>query len=204
MKTYPSINTNILLDEYVYLFDKLDGSNLRFEWDKKKGFYKFGSRSKLIDQNTPILGEAIDLFMSTHAPILHQRFKERSVEKSICFGEFFGESSFAGQHQKEEAKKILLFDISIHRKGFLNPQDFLELSKEVPSAPLLYEGMLTKEIIHKIKNSLLENMSKEGVIAKINNPKNNGPIMFKIKTYQWLEMLKKKCDGNEELFNKLK
>jgi len=42
--------------EYSYSFIKYDGSNLRFCWNRKRGWYKFGSRNVMIDKNTPILG----------------------------------------------------------------------------------------------------------------------------------------------------
>lgn len=50
MKSYPSISKNPLLNKEVYLFDKLDGSNIRAEWGSKQGFHKFGSLTKLIDE----------------------------------------------------------------------------------------------------------------------------------------------------------
>ncbi len=44
MKEYPtipqSIGTAFRELPNVYVFDKLDGSNLRFEWSKKKSWYK--------------------------------------------------------------------------------------------------------------------------------------------------------------------
>ena len=50
MKSYRSIPfaNKIPENETFYVFDKLDGSNIRAEWNPKKGFYKFGSRSQLL------------------------------------------------------------------------------------------------------------------------------------------------------------
>ena len=31
----------------IIAFDKIDGSNLRFEWSRKRGFYKFGTRKMI-------------------------------------------------------------------------------------------------------------------------------------------------------------
>ena len=204
MKSYPSISTKQLIGHYLYLFDKLDGSNIRIEWSKQKGFYKFGSRNRLIDENTPILGEVIDIFNKSHSKLLHERFLGNKIERAICFGEFYGPSSFAGSHKENEPKKFSLFDISIYKKGFLNPKEFLEFSKGLEQAQLLYEGFLNEEIISKIKTSTLDNMSIEGVVAKAINPKKNGPLMFKIKSQAWLDRLKDKCGNDENLFNKLK
>lgn len=65
MKTYPSIprSTGQSFQEYdAYVFDKLDGSNLRFEWSRKKGWVKYGTRRRLFDTTDPVFGEAITLF----------------------------------------------------------------------------------------------------------------------------------------------
>lgn len=46
MITYPSLDYYFDYPEiYIYAFDKLDGSNIRFEWSRKRGFYKFGTRN---------------------------------------------------------------------------------------------------------------------------------------------------------------
>ena len=46
MKQYPSIpglkELEKLKGRKIYVFDKIDGSNIRAEWNPKKGFYKFG------------------------------------------------------------------------------------------------------------------------------------------------------------------
>jgi hypothetical protein len=36
MKQYPSIDATVRRGILVYAFDKLDGSNIRAEWDRKK------------------------------------------------------------------------------------------------------------------------------------------------------------------------
>jgi hypothetical protein len=40
MKEYPSIDREIRFGEPIYAFDKLDGSNIRAEWNKKRKFWK--------------------------------------------------------------------------------------------------------------------------------------------------------------------
>ena len=54
MKAYPTIPREVIRSMSIYAFAKLDGSNIRAEWSRKKGFYKFGSRKRLLgtDQNT--------------------------------------------------------------------------------------------------------------------------------------------------------
>jgi hypothetical protein len=53
----------------AYVFDKLDGSNLRFEWKRKGGWYKYGTRHRLFDATDPGFGSAIEL-STTH--LLHR------------------------------------------------------------------------------------------------------------------------------------
>ena len=64
MKEYPSIpNSNGQSFENlgsVHLFDKLDGSNLRMEGTKKRGWFKFGSRTQMIDETSEQFGAAIE------------------------------------------------------------------------------------------------------------------------------------------------
>ena len=52
MKQYPSISHDIRSVQ-AYAFDKLDGSNIRAEWHPKKGFWKFGSRTRLLGTDQP-------------------------------------------------------------------------------------------------------------------------------------------------------
>jgi hypothetical protein len=69
MKDYPSIPAaGFLLARSTgwpgrpfVAFDKLDGSNIRAEWDRKKGWGLFGSRKRLLDAGHPLLGQAIGL-----------------------------------------------------------------------------------------------------------------------------------------------
>jgi hypothetical protein len=71
MKEYPSIPAAADLlarpDDYLgrafVAFDKLDGSNIRAEWDRKKGWHRFGSRRRLLDASNPLLGQAIQLIL---------------------------------------------------------------------------------------------------------------------------------------------
>ena len=76
MKRYPSIEKEIIKGEYTYLFDKLDGSNIRAEWTKKNQFYKFGSRTELIDKSHLLLGKAPQLIIDKYQADLTKKFKE--------------------------------------------------------------------------------------------------------------------------------
>src|SRR5690242_2537340 len=101
MKSYPSIPhwRHGIWGETVYAFDKLDGSNIRVEWSKKRGWYKFGSRNVLLTSEQGILNKSIDIFNKKYAEVLEKKFKDdkdlRKSLKFVVFLEFFGENSFA-------------------------------------------------------------------------------------------------------------
>lgn len=204
MKQYHTISKDIIKGEYSYLFDKLDGSNIRAEWSRKKGFHKFGSKTELIDKSHLLLGKAPELVLNKYNEDMSRiLFKER-VEKSLCFFEFHGSSSFAGNHNLNDADlTVTLIDISIHPKGIIRPKDFLKLTENIDHAKLLYEGFLNQEIIDSIRAGTLPNMTFEGVIGKTNSGSPGLPNMFKIKNLNWLKKLKEFCKGDEALFNKL-
>lgn len=205
MKQYPSIPKGHLAGKHTYLFDKYDGSNIRGEWSRKhKKFVKFGSRTQLIDKSTLILGESISLITDKYEKDLTERFIESRAEKAVCFFEFFGINSFAGSHVPEDKKEVVLLDISLHPKGIITPKDFLKITKGLDVAKLLFEGVITQEIIQSIENGTLKGMTFEGVIGKCNSGSPGMPEMFKIKNKAWLAKLKDYCKGDESLFEKLR
>ena len=70
MLEYPSIphvHKSNMIGDTVVIFDKLDGSNFRVKWTPKKGFCLFGTRTQLIDSNTPYWGAIVTLFQETIA-----------------------------------------------------------------------------------------------------------------------------------------
>ena len=201
MKEYPSIGKNVV-GEKIYAFDKLDGSQVRAEWNKKKKFYKFGTRTRLLDTNDEYWGEAPQIILDKYGKDLHDIFVSNRYEKVICFFEFWGENSFAGTHQKEP-HDVTLFDVSVHKKGILLPHDYLKLYGHLDIAKLLYHGNPNAEFIDKVRNSMLEGMTFEGVVCKGPLFRPGLPLMFKVKTLEWLQKLKDYCDGDENMFRKL-
>lgn len=204
MKSYPSIiKTRIAPTEHIFAFDKLDGSNIRAEWSKKeKTFFKFGSRNQLIERSSPILGQAIDLIMEKYGEELNQKFTDAKWQKAICFFEFYGINSFAGTHNPEDVKKVNLFDIN-GPHGIITPSEFIKMTNYIETAPLIYEGPLNEELIHKVENGLLPQMTFEGVVAKANVGSPGLPWMTKIKNKAWLNKLKELCKEDIDLFNRL-
>ena len=210
MKAYPSIPSHKEIDlstQKFYLFDKLDGSNIRAEWSAKKGFSKFGSRTQLLTEDQGILFPAIEAFEKKYGEELDRRFRAQKIDRAVVFFEWVGPGSFAGSHICEPGQMdAVVIDISVYKKGIMPPAEFIEFMVGLHTPKVLYHGFVTERVITEIRHRTLAFMTFEGVIGKglEHDQKSGGPLMFKIKSYAWLDHLKTKCDGNEELFNRLK
>lgn len=205
MKSYPSINTHIITDIPVVIYDKLDGSNIRAEWNKKKGFYKFGSRTQLIDESSFILGESIALVNDKYGEDLSKKLFDRKYESAVCFFEFYGKNSFAGHHEIEQ-HDVTLIDIDVYKKGLLAPNQFLEIAGDIEIAKCLYSGVILPEdvstLVQRVRESTFDGITFEGIVGK--GFYKNQVKMFKVKTNAWLNKLKNYCGDNIQLFEKLK
>ena len=203
MKTYPTITKSILENTPVWVFDKLDGSNLRAEWSAKRGFYKFGSRTRLIDASEPILGKGIGLFLEKYSEDLIRVFKFQKWKRVVVFFEFWGPNSFAGSHDPNDKMGVTLFDVSRDNKGILNPKEFLRLFGDLDHPALLYQGEITPEFVESVQLGTLEGMTFEGVVCKGYEVSPGLPLMFKIKNSNWISKLRDRCAGDESLFDSL-
>jgi len=139
MKEYTSIRREIVKSGAIYAFDKLDGSQLRVEWNRKRKFYKFGTRTQLIGLDDKIWGEGVRLMVTKYEKDLHDVFVKERYESAVCFFEFWGKNSFAGRHQVED-HDVTLFDIAPYKKGILPPKQFLDLTKGIDRVKVLYHG----------------------------------------------------------------
>lgn len=192
MKEYPSIPGSSDAPKMPCLaFYKYDGSNLRFEYSKKQGWHKFGTRHQLFDRGHEVFGSAVDIFINKYGQFLEDLRKQefRESQSLIAYAEFFGENSFAGQHKPEDKKDVVLFDINFHKKGIMSPRDFKKYCKDIPVAQVVYEGNLNEEFIAAVKENRLEGVTlNEGVVCK--GGSGHDIWMAKIKTNQYFEKLK--------------
>ena len=214
MKQYPSIlgPSKAPLGSPCIAFYKYDGSNLRFEWTKKRSWFKFGTRHHLFDSSDPTFGLAISLFSKTYAEPLEKlfvldrkHFLRQPNDPVIVFCEFSGDKSQFGVHEpgNNDNKQLILFDVSLHKKGIIPPKDFVSIFEPViPIAKVIYEGNLNKEFISAIKNGSYPSV-KEGVVCK-GIMKDGKLWMVKVKTNWWFEELKKKSLINKGLESLLK
>jgi len=177
-------------------FEKLDGSNMRFEWNPKRSWYKFGSRSQLIDKNYPILGQAIELFREEYADIMDVTFRRekkfRNIQGATAFAEFFGPNSFAGQHVEEDPKELVLFDLHIYKKGIMAPAEFVENFGFLRIPKIVYQGVLNESFIRDVRAGKYP--VREGVVCK--GGSGHKLWMRKVKTKAYLEKLKRAFGQN--------
>ena len=215
MKTYPSIKFMGALNrgqgipegDDWFVFDKLDGSNIRAEWNPKRGWYKFGRRKALLDDSNPWLVESPDVLACSPGPKMDKEFRKRGYKRVLCFFEFHGPQSFSGHHQKE-APRMTLIDINVHPKGFLGPADFVSLCNDaglvegIDWARLLYRGPIDQQLLDDVRASSLTGITGEGVVCKTHDRKGNRRT-FKIKTKKWLDLLRVYCGDDDVRFKKL-
>lgn len=197
MKQYPSIaGPSKAPHDHCIAFYKHDGSNLRWEWSKKKSWNKFGTRTQMFDATEKTFGPAIEIFMKKYAEPLEKTIVDskdyRNADYATAFTEYFGPRSFAGQHREEDKKDLVLFDIQIFKKGLLGPREFLKNFSHVETAKVVYEGNLNTSFIEAVRNSLPGDGQlglDEGVVCK--GGSGHGLWMRKVKTNQYQEKLKR-------------
>lgn len=185
----------------IIAFDKLDGSNIRLEFSRKRGFYKFGTRNVMIDRNTENFGKSIDIFLNKYGDGLEKVFtskKYRDILSFVCFAEFIGKDSAFGQHNWDGEFDTVLFDISAYKKGLIPPKPFVDDFGHLGIPRVVYEGNLNREFISDVKSNKF-NLT-EGVICKgkVGKKKSEQLYYCKIKTNDWFDRLRNK---DEELYN---
>jgi hypothetical protein len=198
MKAYTSIPKWSPKDfgKYCFGFDKIDGSNFRAEWDRKlskksrftNGFKKFGTRTELVHTHSPF-AEAIGIFENKYSEAMDKVFNEdkafKGVDKITVYGEFFGASSFAGQHDWKEPHDVKLFDVFLYKKSYLDPAEFVKVFKHLDIPELLFTGAFDENTVASVVN---DKKLKEGMVFK--HADNRNVEMFKVKTQDWLDKVK--------------
>ena len=205
MKDYPSIQSAgyLLAHAAGYLgrpfvaFDKLDGSNIRAEWDRRKGWHLFGSRRRLLDASRPLLGQAIRLILDGYGDGLAKVFTDDPAFQGTCeataYFEFLGPHSFAGQHDpaalgvpSNEPFQVVLIDVNIHRQGFVSADEFIERFGHLDIPRVVHRGMLDRDFIADVRSG--KHGDGEGVILK--GGEGHERWMAKVKTTAYLRRLK--------------
>lgn len=190
MKSYPSIPrcTGTMFFEMpnAFIFDKLDGNNIRAKWTKKQGWHMFGTKNTVFNHTDPIFGNTIKIFNDIG---LADQIAEIAINNKwreiVAFMEYYGPNSFAGRHNDADAKTLTLFDVSIHKQGMLGPKQFLQLFKYLQIPKFLGNYNWTRGFIEKVFNNEIDGVTFEGVVGKAGE--GHKLVMSKAKTKIWLD-----------------
>lgn len=179
-------------------FEKYDGTNLHWVWDRELGWYAFGTRRDRFDLDASGIAafatahagleHAAQLFLDSLSNALTEVLHELNYYHSneiIAFTEFLGPNSFAGKHRETDEKHLVLFDIQTD-SGFLPPETFVDDFESLPIARVVYRGKLTGRFTHEVREGKYD--VTEGVVCKGHS---DGQVwMVKIKTDAYMETLK--------------
>jgi hypothetical protein len=192
-------------------FEKYDGTNLHWEWDRDFGWHSFGARRDAFNLTESgiaqfvlahaHLRECIDVFQTTLADAIERVFRDNpnyaGFSSLKVFTEFFGPNSFAGLHKTDDPKRLVLFDVWAEPFGMIGPEQFVaDFGHLGPrAARVVYRGKLTGQFVEDVrvgKYKVNEGVVCKGGALRRASPVGGGPDLWmaKIKTYAYLEKLK--------------
>ena len=191
--------------EACIAFEKYDGTNLHWVWEKELGWYAFGTRRDRFDLDDrgiaefnaahPALEEAPQIFVRDFAKSLEFLFR-KNPQYSSCeitvFTEFFGANSFAGMHERDDPKQLVMFDVEVD-KTLAPPEQFLRDFSSVNIARVVYCGKLTGKFIDEVRQGKYG--VAEGVVCK-GKSNDNSIWMVKIKTLAYMQKLEQAFKQN--------
>jgi hypothetical protein len=190
VKDYPSIPSSIGQSfreiPNAQLFDKLDGSSMRSEWNKKQGWYKHGKRHGLIDASNPHLEQVPALFLTTLAEPLTKIAVDAKWEAVVVFYEFWGSKSIAGLHFTDDTFNLTLFDAAPYKQGILGPSEFRKAFEDkVPTAKYLGTQNWTRGFVDEVRQGKIDCITFEGVVGKAGS--RHQIVRAKAKTQAWID-----------------
>ncbi|BCM90099.1 hypothetical protein IAD21_01950 [Abditibacteriota bacterium] len=182
-------------------FEKYDGTNLHWEWEREFGWHSFGARRDEFNLNSsgiksferahPNLRGCGELFNSTLAEGIGQVFQENTNYTPFAsfkvFTEFFGAHSFAGLHEDGDVKEPKLFDVWVEPFGMIGPRQLVADFGHLNTARVVYEGRITGQFVEDVRNGKYN--VQEGVVCK-GGTGGSDVWMVKIKTRAYMERLK--------------
>lgn len=182
-------------------FEKLDGTNLHWTWDRDFGWHAFGTRRDEFNLTPdgeaafaaahPGLEEAAPVFRATLAGPLDALLRAHPAYANFAavkaFTEFLGPNSFAGAHVPGDPKRAVLFDVWADGYGFVPPHQFVADFGHLPIPRVVYTGKLTGTFLEAVRTGKYG--VSEGVVCK--GGAGADAWMVKVKTYAYLERLKK-------------
>jgi len=197
---YPKIpgSKNALIGRCI-AFEKYDGTNLHWAWDRDFGWHAFGTRRDEYNLTTEGVQQFTarheqlqgcnDIFTDTLQDGLDRVFRDRfpEVQSFKVFTEFLGSNSFAGLHRAEDTKELRLFDVQAEPFGILGPEQFVKDFGHLLIARVVYKGKFTGKFADDVRQGKYG--VSEGVVCK-GGTGGSDLWMAKIKTNAYQERLK--------------
>lgn len=188
-------------------FEKYDGTNLHWVWERELGWYAFGTRRDRFDFDErgiaefraahPGLEPAPDVFLAQLADDLESIFRDDPAYRwpeITAFTEYLGERSFAGRHVESDSKRVVLFDVETP-EGIVDPASFVDTFGHLAnSARVIYRGKLTGKFLDDVRRGTYGEL--EGVVCK--GGTGSGLWMAKVKTDAYQQRLKNAFAGRWE------
>lgn len=182
-------------------FEKYDGTNLHWAWDRDFGWHTFGTRRDEFDllptgverfvQAHANLKETVDVFKLTQAEGIEKVFQKndnyRGFSSFKVFTEFLGPNSFAGLHKTDDAKRVVLFDVLAEPFGIIGPEQFVADFGHLLTARVVYRGKFTGKFTEDVRQGKYD--VAEGVVVK-GGAGGTDLWMAKIKTNAYMDKLK--------------
>lgn len=174
----------------AHVFDKLDGTSHRSEWNRKRGWYKHGNRHTLTSELHPLsfFAEIPGLFERTLAEALGRVMNDLRWQSGMVFYEYWGQKSLAGYHHEGDPKFLTVFDVAGPDDEILSPQDFRKLFEDVvPTARYLGRVNWTRGYVDLVRSGQVEGITAEGVVAKLWTRREI--VRAKAKTQAWIDQV---------------
>lgn len=183
--------------EKCVAFEKYDGTNLHWEWERDRGWHAFGTRGASYPfapggfaefaEKHDGLHDATLIFQNQFADQMAAILNEGSGSgQYVALTEFVGPNSFAGMHKADDPKRLVLFDVFAVGRGFLDPWTFLKEFGSLPVARVVYEGKFTGKFTADVRVGRYG--VGEGVVCK--GGKGPDVWMAKVKTDAFMQRLK--------------
>lgn len=199
MLHYPKIpGSHNAPDGQCIAFEKYDGTNLHWDWDRDFGWHAFGTRRDVFNLTAAgveqfalqhaHLRACVEVFHAYLADGLERVFREHPAYTAApaikAFTEFLGPNSFAGLHKADDPKELRLIDVSVEPDGMAPPTNFVADFGHLTLARVVYRGKLTGRFAEDVRTGKYG--VAEGVVCK----GVAGGWMVKIKTDAYMARLK--------------
>lgn len=193
MFTYPRMpnaqTTQLTKGEKVWVFDKLDGSNLSWEWNAKRGWFRQTTRQRLFDASDYQFGFTLQKFQELLevSGQFYTYLKAHDPKSLIIVTELFGPESFAGSHGDPKGLSLYVLDVIVDGRFLLPKELTSQKPKGMPMPKVISTGdtQWDKKLVEDVRESRYN--SNEGVVAK---SASRAGVFAKIKTLAYLERIK--------------